>query len=982
MKAPHASRLIGVILAAGIVACFALGLAYTAHRAVGWSSGWPQSRYGEGGVHSQLVQEALSDLNSEKWNWEGSVVQTDDFSEVAEGAVVPDAVLLATGQQGWEYAAKQLEFLLHDGIVTVTTEDCRNEEGCDYHECKDLTKHCGQGSCLVAECDNDNQLCEALCKDYDDLKSAHVAERGKDSENRKAQMQTWLAKAKDEAGSDESLAMIHAGYAAHFAADEVNPSHLGGMGYPVWKDSDWLACFPYGNRETLWEVKDTAMLFCALKVGLPGTLPENPPGKQCLTDFTLDEMWSSYGMATPAGLTASDWLNDVPSCAEIGQVLGNEDCPQSEFKDDVRMALDRGMMLAKYIVADVFDLSPPSDCWASNSATVTDIANPDAYSCSQPGFLDFEGLPDETNLSALSISGIHFTTTGGYTWIVSDTSTGKYNGKYPNGAYMLKGTNAIWLGEMQGAGRIDFTTGPASYFSVLTSNYSQVYVDAYDATDHLLATAGPAQDNLWTGHMAELRVTRATPDIAYVMIHDTGNLWIADAICTNAPGVPGTISHLVDNTHQMQTGDHASGSFLVNLLAGIKHYLHILVGPFFSDVDLVLTRPDGTIVAAGDPGVVWDKGTNSIEVGIDDAQAGEWHYEIIANQLEAGGEDIHITVDDELIAVANEPPTLTIPGDQAVQYSDPLTFGVAASDLDAGDVLTLSASGLPATLTFVDNGDGTGAVSGTAQVAAGSYPVTFSVSDGVNAPVSAGLNIVVGKEDATLAYSGDALVKKGSPVMLKASVSELPDGSPGDISQAAVFFDVTAAIGGGTTTYGPAAVSASGEATWTFPTGLPANVYSVGVRMDPANTYYQAPSADTAALVVYDPSAGFTVGGGWVMDGGAKGNFGFSVKYLKSGTIQGQALYVYRSGDVVTRVKSNAMRWLVISGKTAVLRGKATVNGAGNYTFEITVVDNGEPGRSDTFAIKIWQPDGTLLHEVPPMTLGGGNVIVPQPKGR
>jgi len=625
---------------------------------------------------------------------------------------------------------------------------------------------------------------------------------------------------------------------------------------------------------------------------------------------------------------------------------------------------------------------PPVYSDAGNTASVTDIANPDAYSCSQPGFLDFEGLPDETNLSALSISGIRFTTTNGYTWITSDTTTGKYNGKYPSGAYMLKGTNAIWLGIMQGAGRIDFTSGPASYFSVLTSNFSQVYLDAYDAGNHLLATAGPAGYNLNTGHMAELKITRGTADIAYVMIHDTGNLWIADAICTNAPGVPGTISHLVDNTHQMQTGDHASGNFLLNLVAGVKHYLHIFVGPFFSDVDLVLTRPDGTIVSPGDPGVIYDKGSNYIEVGIDDAQAGEWHYEIIANQLEAGGEDIHITVNDELIGVANESPTLTVPGDQTVQYSDPLTFGISASDPDAGDVLTLSASGLPANLTFVDNGDGTGAVSGTAQVAAGSYPVTFSVSDGVNAPVSAGLNIVVGKEDATLAYSGDSLVKKGLPVMLKASVSELPDGSPGDISQAAVFFDVTAGIGGGTTTYGPVPVSASGEATLTLPTGLPANVYSVDVRMDPATTYYQAPSADTAALVVYDPSAGFTVGGGWVMDGGAKGNFGFVVKYLKSGTIQGQALYVYRSGDVVTRVKSNAMRWLVISGNTAVFRGKATVNGVGNHTFEITVVDNGQPGSSDTFAIKIWRPDGTLLHEVPPTTLGGGNVIVPQPKGR
>ncbi len=152
--------------------------------------------------------------------------------------------------------------------------------------------------------------------------------------------------------------------------------------------------------------------------------------------------------------------------------------------------------------------------------------------------------------------------------------------------------------------------------------------------------------------------------------------------------------------------------------------------------------------------------------------------------------------------------------------------------------------------------------------------------------------------------------------------------------------------------------------------------------MDPANLYYQAAPADTAVLVVYDPSAGLTTGGGWVMDGAEKGNFGFSVKYVgKGANIQGQALYIYRSGGTITRVKSNAMQWLVINGNTAVFRGKATVNDVGNHAFEITVVDNGEPGASDTFAIKLWRPDGTLLHELPPTVLGGGNLVVPR-RGR
>ena len=271
-------------------------------------------------------------------------------------------------------------------------------------------------------------------------------------------------------------------------------------------------------------------------------------------------------------------------------------------------------------------------------------------------------MPDETNLSALSISGIHFTTTNGYTWLTSDTTTGNYNGKYPDGDYMLQGTSAIWLGVDQGSGRIDLTTGPASYFSVLTSNNTTVYLDAYDANNHLLASAGPAAANIDTGHMTELKITRATADIKYVIIHDTGNYWIADALCTNAPGVPGSISHLVDNTHHMQTGDHATGNFIIDALAGIAHYIHLVVGPFFSDVDLILTRPDGTTVQAGDPGVDIVKGDNSIEVGIGNAAAGQWNYEIVANQLDQDAEDINVTVDVESISVPETPtPTATIP---------------------------------------------------------------------------------------------------------------------------------------------------------------------------------------------------------------------------------------------------------------------------------------------------------------------------------
>ena len=151
-------------------------------------------------------------------------------------------------------------------------------------------------------------------------------------------------------------------------------------------------------------------------------------------------------------------------------------------------------------------------------------ANPDAYACSKSGSVNFEAFPDGTDLSSGTLSGVHFTTTGGFTWQVGDFQTGSYDGKYPPGDYTSDGTHWAWLGETQGAGRIDFFQGPASYVSLLTSNATPIYLEAYDSTGNLLATAGPAPTNTTTGHMTELKITRSSHEIAYVIVHDTGEL--------------------------------------------------------------------------------------------------------------------------------------------------------------------------------------------------------------------------------------------------------------------------------------------------------------------------------------------------------------------------------------------------------------------------------------------------------------------------
>ena len=130
-------------------------------------------------------------------------------------------------------------------------------------------------------------------------------------------------------------------------------------------------------------------------------------------------------------------------------------------------------------------------------------------------------------------------------------------------------------------------------------------------------------------------------------------------------------------------------------------------------------------------------------------------------------------------------------------------------------------------------------------------------------------------------------------------------------------------------------------------------------------------------VVIFNPSAGFVTGGGWVKDGGTLAPFGLAAKYVgQRDTLSGEVLYAYRSGAKFVRVKSQSIQWLVITVNTAILRGKAKVDGVGNYTFEITAIDNGHQGTRDTFAIKIWRPDGTLLHALPATRLSGGDISV------
>jgi hypothetical protein len=133
---------------------------------------------------------------------------------------------------------------------------------------------------------------------------------------------------------------------------------------------------------------------------------------------------------------------------------------------------------------------------------------------------------------------------------------------------------------------------------------------------------------------------------------------------------------------------------------------------------------------------------------------------------------------------------------------------------------------------------------------------------------------------------------------------------------------------------------------------------------------------------------------------GLKTNFGFNVKYNKSGTnLQGNINVIIRNGGHTYQIKGNSMTSLANqinssgSGGTSTFNGKASIQDItnplvpvsidGNATLQVTMHDNGTPGTNDTIGITVWNKNGGMWFSsnwnggsTIEQLLGGGNLVV------
>jgi hypothetical protein len=92
------------------------------------------------------------------------------------------------------------------------------------------------------------------------------------------------------------------------------------------------------------------------------------------------------------------------------------------------------------------------------------------------------------------------------------------------------------------------------------------------------------------------------------------------------------------------------------------------------------------------------------------------------------------TVLIEVLPLTNRQPTLSVQGATVVNEGAAMTLTANATDPD-GDELTITAQGLPAGSTFVDNGNGSAVFSWIPSVGQqGTYPVTFTAADNGEPP--------------------------------------------------------------------------------------------------------------------------------------------------------------------------------------------------------------------------------------------------------
>jgi hypothetical protein len=341
-----------------------------------------------------------------------------------------------------------------------------------------------------------------------------------------------------------------------------------------------------------------------------------------------------------------------------------------------------------------------------------------------------------------------------------------------------------------------------------------------------------------------------------------------------------------------------------------------------------------------------------------------------------------VTTGSTVVIVNNVPPTATF---------------VAPTPVNEGGTFTLALnnpvdpSSADTTVGFTyafDCGAGYGAASNT-------NTATCPAPDNPNRTVK---GKIADKDGGSTEYQATVTINNVAPVVGSINAPAGPVQANTSVNVSAVFSDVgtldthtaTWNWGDGKTSAGTVAETngsgtASGSHTFTA-----AGLYTLKLTVTDKDG--SSAQSEFRYVAVYNPNAGAVIGAGWINSpAGAytgaltwkgKATFGFAAQYLRNAsTPTGLALFSLQSGSL--NFSSTAYQWLVVNGSQAALQGTGKVNGAGNYAFLMSMIDN---RTGDKFRIKIWDkatnnviydnqmgaPDDASATQ----TIGGGSILI------
>ena len=514
-------------------------------------------------------------------------------------------------------------------------------------------------------------------------------------------------------------------------------------------------------------------------------------------------------------------------------------------------------------------------------------------------------------------------------------------------------------------------------------NGAGTVVQTYDATGEdswFSLNLDPNGTSFWAGDFGTNRFYRfniATGAIELGPIATGGNLF---GICvkgelTAAVGsivlTPATAQNEVGTSHTVTAALTSGG----NPLAGELVSFSVTAGP---NTGASGTCTPSTCISGSNGQVSWSytgsggTGTDTIQACFDDngtqkcaTASKEWIQTNRPPSVDAGTG----VSGNEGSAIALDGTVSDPDGDSVTQQ-----WSYAAVTADAGATCTFgSATSVDTTITCTDDG---------------TYTATLTATDGNHPPVSDSTTVTVANVDPTVSITTPVdgqLYPITTAVSLSASLS---DAGTNDTHTCSIAWD------DGNTTSGTVSESGGAGTCSGSHTFASAGVYTIAVTVTDDDG---GSGTDTVMVVVYDPSAGFVTGGGWIdspagayaADPSATGraNFGFVSKYKKGATVpEGSTEFQFQAGSL--NFHSDTYQWLVVNsnGCRAQFKGTGTVNGAGAYGFMLWAYDGNcaaEPG-PDKFRIKIWNGsdetdvvyDNGFSAYSTGQPLGGGSIVI------